>query len=259
MRKLAHRLPFTYVGRKLASLMLGLAGGRSRRAFDVVIFETQKARLYPADNICEKRVFMTPQHWDLAERTALAAAIATHAEGAFYFFDIGANAGLYSLFSRAAALKAGKEFRAACVEPDPEMRARAAFNIAASGAGDEIEIMPYAADAENRQLRFSVNRKNRGMSRVDKAGEISVEGRTIQSLIEDASFPRVDAMKVDIEGHEFAALKAFFEKAATQIWPRFVILETSHERSDKRASALFADRGYRLSFKAQLNSVFVRP
>jgi len=239
--------------------MLGLAGGRSGRAFDVVIFETQKARLYPADNICEKRVFITPQHWDPAERTALAAAIATHAEGAFYFFDIGANVGLYSLFSRAAALKAGKKFHAACIEPDPEMRARAAFNIAASGAGDEIEIMPYAVDAENRQLRFSVNQKSRGMSRVDEAGETFVDGRTIQSLIEDSSFPRVDAMKIDIEGHEFSALKAFFKTAPMQYWPHFAILETSHECGDERASALLVDRGYQLAAKTRLNSVYVQP
>lgn len=259
VRNLARRLPLNYAGRKLASLMLGLAGGRSGRAFDVAIFDTQKARLYPADNICEKRVFIAPQHWDLAERTALAAAIAAHKEGPFYFFDVGANAGLYSLFARAAAMKAKKRIRAVCIEPDPEMRGRAAFNIAASGAEDDIQIMPYAADAENRDLRFAVNRKSRGMSRVDDAGETNVEGRTLKSLIEASLFPRVDAMKIDIEGHEFAALNAFFETASAQFWPRFAILETSHERGGQSASRLFEGRGYQLSLTTQLNSVFVHP
>ena len=259
VRRLAQRLPVAYAGRKLASLMLGLAGGRSGRAFDVSIFDTQKARLYPADNICEKRVFIAPQHWDMSERMALAAAITAHAEGPFYFMDIGANAGLYSLFARAAAMKARKQFRAICIEPDPEMRARAAFNITASGAEEEIRIMPYAAHAENRHLRFSVNQNSRGMSRIDESGDTNVEGRTLKSLIEESLFPRVDAMKIDIEGHEFSALNAFFQTAQSQFWPRFAILETSHERGAQSASSLFEDRGYQLSFTTQLNSVFVHP
>ena len=190
--------------------MLGLAAGRSGGAFDVLIFDIQNARLYPADNICEKRAFIAPQLWDMAEPMALATAITAHADGPFYFMDIGTNAGLYSLFARAAAMKAKKRFRAVCVEPDPDMRERAAFNIAASGASDEIQIMRYAADAENRDLRFSVSQTSRGMSRIDDAGETYVEGRTIQSLIQTSLFPRADAMRIDIEGHEFAALNCFF-------------------------------------------------
>lgn len=259
MRALARRLPYNYAGRKLASLLLGPAGGRAGGVHDVSIFGNQKARLNPADNICEKRVFITPQHWDPAERAALAAVIAAHRAGPFYFFDVGANAGLYSLFACASAAKTGKEFRATCIEPDPEMRARAAFNIAASGASDEIEILPFAAAGENGELRFSINKNSRGMSRLDTVGETVIEARTLLCLVEQAGLPRIDAMKVDIEGHEYAALNAFFKTASTQYWPRFVILETSHERGDERASTLFEERGYQMSFKTRLNSVYIQP
>ena len=211
VRNLARRMPNSFAGRKLVSLMLGPAGGRATRAFDVAVFSSQKARLNPADNICEKRVFISPQHWDPAERAELAAAISLHREDQFYFFDIGANAGLYSLFARAAAMKAGKGFRAACIEPDPEMCARAAFNFTASGADKDIEILPYAAAGEMGQLRFSVNTKSRGMSRLDEAGKLIIEARTIEALIEETAFPRIDAAKIDIEGHEFAALSRFLK------------------------------------------------
>ena len=77
VRALARRLPANWCGRKAASLLLGPAGGRSRRAFDVMAFGSQKARLHPYDNICEKRVFLTPQLWDPAERAFLGDVIST--------------------------------------------------------------------------------------------------------------------------------------------------------------------------------------
>ena len=258
MREITHGLPFTYLGRKIVSLLLGAAGGRSGRAFDVPVFETQKARLHPADNICEKRVFIAPQHWDPEERSLLATAIANHADDKFYFVDIGANAGLYTLFARSAALAVNKKFAGAYVEPDAEMRARAALNFTASETADEIDVFPFAIAAENGSVRFSINKDNRGMSRIDDAGEQEIDARTLLSVVNDAAFPRIDGLKVDIEGREFPALSAFFAVAPESLWPSFVVLETSHEEGAENASQLFEDRQYRLLAKTKLNSVYVR-
>lgn len=96
------------------------------------------------------------------------------------------------------------------------------------------------------------------MSRLDDAGKLIIEARTIEALVEKTAFPRIDAAKIDIEGHEFAALSIFFENAPAHLWPRFAILETSHERIEARASGLFEERDYRLICKSRLNSVFVR-
>lgn len=258
IRRLAHRLPTNYAGRKLASLLLGPAGGRSGRAFDVEIFGSQKARLHPHDNICEKRVYMTPQLWDGEERALLAQAIAAHRGDEFIFADIGANVGLYTLFARSAAGAAGKRLRAICVEPDADMRARLAFNSAASGAGDDIAIYPYAAAADDGPVRFAVNRQSRGLSRIDAAGALEVQGRTLPSILGEACLTRADAMKIDIEGHEFAALGAFFRDAPQTLWPRLIVLEISHEAPDRSAAALCLSLGYAAALTTKRNAVLER-
>ncbi|GAB4527496.1 MAG: FkbM family methyltransferase [Amphiplicatus sp.] len=257
-RRLAHALPANYWGRRAASLLLGPAGARARRPFDVEIFGSQRARLHPYDNICEKRVYATPQLWDAKERAALARAISQSADGVFRFVDIGANVGLYALFARARCLDAGKTLRALCVEPDPEMRARLAFNAAASGAEAELAVLPYAAAGQDGPLRFAVNVESRGMSRIDPAGGLRVAGRTVLSILREAGLERVDAMKIDIEGHEYPALEAFFAGAPDALLPSLLILEISHESEERRASALALERGYRELFRTRLNLVAAR-
>lgn len=256
VRALGARLPTNYVGRKIASMLLGLAGGRAERGYDVEVFGSQKARLHPFDNICEKRVYLTPQLWDSAERAFLAERIRAHTERDFIFADIGANVGLYTLFARAEAQCAGKAFRSFCVEADPEMRARLTFNIEASGASDEIEILPFAATSMEGPVRFSINTESRGMSRIANDGEAEVEGRTLASLLAHA--PRLDAMKIDIEGHEYAVLDSYFWTASPSQWPAMIIMETSHEAEGASATALVLSKGYGVALETALNKVLVR-
>lgn len=253
-RAVGHMLPANYLGRKVASLLLGPAGGRVRRAYDVDVFGTQKARLHPFDNICEKRVYLTPQHWDSEERALLAKRVIAHPHDDFFFADIGANVGLYTLFARAEAQKSRKSFRAFCVEPEPEMRARLAFNVAASDGRAEIEILPFAAAASDGPMPFAVNVQSRGMSRVAKSGETQVEGRTLAALLAHA--PRIDAMKIDIEGQEFAALAAFFRSAPKARWPHFLIVETSHQAPNRSVKTLVLGEGYKTVLENGLNAVF---
>ncbi|MBB5517771.1 FkbM family methyltransferase [Amphiplicatus metriothermophilus] len=257
-RRLAHALPDNYWGRRAASLLIGPAGARARRAFDVDIFGSQRARLHPYDNICEKRVYATPQLWDAKERAALARAISQSADGVFRFVDIGANVGLYALYARARCLDAVKTLRAICVEPDPEMRARLAFNAAASGAEEDLAVLPYAAAGEDGPVRFAVNVESRGMSRIDPAGGLRVEGRSILSILREEGLARVDAMKIDIEGHEYAVLESFFADAPDALLPELLILEISHERENRRAGALALESGYRELFRTRLNLVAIR-
>lgn len=256
-RRLARRLPYNYFGRKAASLLLGPAGGRSGRAFDVEIFGGQRARLHPGDNICEKRVYLTPQHWDPEERKLLAAAIDAHRDHFFHFLDVGANAGLYTLFARARCLESGVALKAVCVEPDPEMRARLAFNIEASGGGDEVKILPYAATAAEGKLRFAVNSASRGLSHIDEQGGLIVEGKTLLAVVEEAGAPRLDAMKIDIEGHEYPALDAFFRDAPRALRPRLLLCETSHEDPALSVKALLLGAGYRELLQTKRNFVGV--
>ena len=258
VRALGGRLPTTSFGRKAASLLLGPAGGRARRAYDVSVFDTQKARLHPYDNICEKRVYLTPQFWEAAEREALAARIAAHDRDVFTFVDIGANVGLYTLFARAECARRGLRLDALCIEADPDMQERLAFNRRASAAESEIRIVGCAASDADGSLRFAVNRKSRGMSRLDVGGEIEVSARPLLAILNEAGITRIDALKIDIEGHEAAALSAFFRDAPAALHPDLAIVETSHAEEAASAEAPFVAADYAVALRTKRNVVLAK-
>ncbi len=258
-RALGSRLPPGYVGRKGASLLLGPAGGRSGRPVDCTLFGSQRARLHPHDNICEKRVFIAPQLWDAAERAELAKLIGSRArEQPFWFADIGANVGLYTLFARSAGEAVGRKVKALCVEPDPDMIRRLTFNLKQSGALSDVVVAPFAATDTARILRFHIDLHSRGGSKVDRAGEISVEGKPLIQLVNEAGLPKIDAMKLDIEGHEETALAPFLKAADADLLPTLIILETDRSARSSPAVDLLAAHGYEPQLRTRMNTVLKR-
>ncbi len=256
IRRIAARLPYNYLGRKIASVLLGPAGGRDRRPFDVEAFEHARARLHPYDNICEKRVYLTPHHWDPDERAALADAIAERKGDAFVFVDVGANVGLYTLFAHSTAERAGVGLRAVCIEPDPELRSRLRVNLSLNGLTEAAAVFSAAAGASNRTGSLRVNQDSRGQSRIstgERKGDVKVDMRTLLSMLEEAGVARIDAMKLDIEGHERAVLEPFFADAPDALRPRRIIVETSHDPS-LRDLIIGAD--YEAEFGNTLNAIF---
>ncbi|MFQ5561933.1 MAG: FkbM family methyltransferase [Parvularculaceae bacterium] len=243
-------------GKWLRSILLRLAGGKARKPRDVVVFGDQRARLHPYDNICEKRVYAGAQLWDALERAALAEAICAHDGENFMFADIGANVGLYSLFARSVAREAGRAIRLLCVEPEPVVRARMAFNLRASGALDEAAVLDWAIGPKSGEVSLYVNEKNRGENRLDGAGDpVRVAARPLIDAFGAAGFDRVDAMKIDIEGAERPALEAFFRTAPAPLWPRLIILETAHDRAEESALKLCLEHGYSIAVQTRLNAI----
>lgn len=254
IRARAARLPDSFIGKRAASLLLRAAGGKSGRAFDVTVFETERARLHPYDNISEKRVYITPQFWEAEERAALAAFIAQGA-GPLRFLDVGANAGLYTLFARSAARASGRGFQAVCVEPSPEMLARLRLNLAASQAGDDAQVFDCAAGASEGADAFSTNERNRGESRLGGEGGRTVRVRPLSAIIEEAGAPLIDAMKIDIEGGEPAALRGLFSACGERFRPGLIIAELSHS---KQLAALIGAEGYCEVLRTKRNGVYQR-
>ena len=121
--------------RRVCSLIRRVITAGRKGPFDVEAFPGQNARLYPGENLSDKRVFGGVQFWDHAERAALGAHVRA-AEEPVYFVDAGANAGLYTLAVRAEAR--GKALKVLAIEPDPENVARLKFNLASSNAADVV-------------------------------------------------------------------------------------------------------------------------
>ena len=238
------------LARRICSLVRRVVSRGLPGPFDVEAFPGQKARLYPGENLSDKRVFAGVQFWDWAERTALGRAV-RDADEPVYVVDAGANAGLYTLAIRSEAR--GKALSILAIEPDPENLARLRFNIAASEADDGVTVAPVALSDRAGQTHIAAGHANRGELTLGDEGT-PVEMRPLADVVAGAGFPRVDALKIDIEGMEEAVLGHYLDGVPVDLWPRLVILEARRGETTP-ALEMLLDRGYRTEVRTRMNAV----
>ena len=246
----------TYLGKRLAFLVRKLAMMQVRGPLDVSVFD-HKMRIEPFQNLAEKRVLFTPQYFDPVERDLLARVLP--ADGVF--IDIGANVGAYSFFSASCM---GRTGRVLAIEPQPNVFQRLCDNIAFN-PGVGIEPIPLAvADVEG-VIQLFVDGHNAGetsMRRVGsdthEAGTLEVQARPLADILCERDLPRVDALKIDIEGAEDLALVPFFRDAPETLWPRLMIIENSPESWQTDCIALARRNGYQMLAETRLNVVMMR-
>lgn len=214
-----------------------------------------RMRLYPDGNVCEKRVLFTPQYFDPVEREMLLKRL----RDGFTFIDIGANIGAYSLF---VAAHAGRSARILAVEPQPDVFARLAFNIAQNPFGTVKAVACALADKPG-ELTLFIDPANRGESSVrilnSSAGRsVQVPATTLLALVEGEGYERIDAVKLDVEGAEDLILEPFLRDAPAELWPGFIIIEDSRQRWQSDLVGLLERSGYRLVLQTRLNLLFER-
>lgn len=225
--------------------------------FDIEVVPGVNARLYPSGNRCEKRAFAGVQIWDRAERAALEAAVKSSASETFVFMDVGANVGLYSLFVNAYAVAAEKSARIIAIEPGLETCSRLEANIAASRANVQI-IRAAISDAPGTGF-LSTADDNRGEAKLVSGGH-DIEAVVIDTLARICrahGVTHIDAMKLDIEGHDLQALSGFFEDAPERLHPELLILETGRTTNSPLIE-LCTQQGYVVQSRAGLNSILVK-
>jgi len=250
------------IARRAASLIRRICLLGRADPVDVEPFSGQRARLYPRDNLSEKRVFGAARIWDRAERAALARA-AAQSPPPFHFVDAGANVGLYSL-----AVRSHGPARILAIEPDPETLRRLRDNLAASGAA-EVQVAPVALAERSGRARLAGPAANRGEIALlapesagrdggpEPAGD-AVETRPLLTVVQAAGFGRIDALKLDIEGAEAPVLEAFLAEAPAALWPRLVILE-SRRGEETPALALLRRSGYVELERSRMNAILASP
>lgn len=255
LRNGARRLPANRLGRWGASLTrraLYLAGDGP---FDIEVFGGVRARVWPRTNRCEKRIFSGDQFFDRAERATLERVVRA-GKDPFVFVDAGANVGLYTLAVLAACARAGRAARAIAVEPDGENGARLRTNLAANRFA--ATVVPAALAGESGMLRLTPATHNRGeiTATSDADGEV-VEALSLTDLYQRCGIDRVDAMKMDIEGGERAALMPFLAEAPHAHWPRLLIVETG-KVDQQGLIPLLTEAGYTLIQRTRLNAILSR-
>lgn len=256
-RKRADKYPDTRWGRMMISRARKKALRGSTEPFDVEVIPGLNARLYPSGNRCEKRAFAGVQVWDCVERQALKTAIETPSDPEFIFLDVGANVGLYSLFVNAYAKAANVETRILAIEPGLSTCARLEANIQANKA--PVQIIRAAISDAPGTGKLGGGETNRGEAKLQNSGQDgeTVVIDTLARICRAHGVTHINAMKLDIEGHDLKALTGFFEDAPERLHPGLLILETGREETSPLIE-LCAKHDYIVSERPGINSILVK-
>jgi len=186
-------------------------------------------RLHPDGNVSERKALFCPAHFNRKELQTVARSLA--APGAV-FVDIGANAGMFSLF---AARHAAAGLTVLAFEPHPGLFRRMVFNLRPQTLGRykgevDIRLIPLALGAQAGTAVLHSEADELGSGHIVEAGtsedtEFHVPMATLTRALSDEAITRVTMIKIDVEGYEDQILKPFFDTAPRSLWPRDIIIE----------------------------------
>lgn len=251
--ELTRRCPLTWSGARRAFILRGIAvKSLSGRPMDVETLGA-RMRLYPYNNTSEKRILFTPQFFDPAERAFLANYITED----MCFVDIGANVGAYTLFVGALA---GARARILAIEPNPLIFERLTYNIRQNPFAT-VKALDCAVADRNGEITLFLAQGNHGETsvRISDAGEaIKVPAKTLKDILSSEAYPRVDALKIDVEGAEDVVLEPFFREAPPALWPRLILCARPSTAWSVDLERLLPAYGYRELLRSRANIIWER-
>jgi FkbM family methyltransferase len=253
---LTRRCSASWSGKRRAFFLRKLAiKALHGRPLDVEAFGA-RMRLYPYNNVCEKRILFTPQYFDPDERAFLQSRITPD----FVFIDIGANIGGYTLF---VAAHAGPRARILAIEPQPEIFERLVYNISQNRFANMKALDCAVADVDGEVTLFlhGANRGETSMKIINSDAvnaRVRVPAKSLKTIVSQENFTRIDAVKLDVEGAEDVILEPFLQEAPPALWPKLILMEYSHGPWAVDLEAALIDRGYREALRTRSNVVYER-
>lgn len=139
-----------------------------------------------------------------------------HARPDDVLLDIGANIGYVS----AVFLQKVSGSTAICIEPQPGIVDLLRKNMAPFG--DRAEVFQIGLADRDGKLPFHVNEGNRGASRISEDGEVEIPVREAGAMLR--AIPRVDLLKIDVEGFEEPIFRAMGDELK-RLRPRAILFE----------------------------------
>jgi len=215
-----------------------------------------KMRLYPYNNVCEKRILFTPQYFDPQERELLEGRITQD----FIFIDIGANIGGYTLF---VAARAGPRARVLAIEPQPDIFERLVYNMNQNPFANMKALDCAVADVDGEITLFlhGANRGETSMKIINSDAvnaRVRVPAKSLKTIVLQENFTYIDAIKLDVEGAEDVILEPFLQETEPALWPKLILMEYSHGPWAVDLEAALAGRGYREILRTRSNVAYAR-
>jgi FkbM family methyltransferase len=124
-----------------------------------------------------------------------------------YVVDAGAHVGGFTLWASTRS-----PCRILALEPNPGTRALLEANVRRQQLTDRVQVRPWALAASGGPRRLRPAEDSAATALVDRSagGDVEVEAVTLADAIASSGFPRIDVVKMDIEGAEhevFGAIK----------------------------------------------------
>ncbi len=255
--KITRAMPNLWFPKRIAFVLRRLLMIGRNNPYDTSVWGLH-LRLYPQQNLCEKRMLFTPQLFDVVEREAMR----THLPQDAIFLDVGANIGAYTLF---ASTLVGVGARLYAFEPQPDVYERLLYNLSQNPT-HMVKALACALADKDGEMTLFLNTKNKGEASVVLLGQadmsdihtFTVPCKTLLSLATEEALPRIDAMKLDVEGAEDLILAPFFRDAPEHLWPKLIILENARTRWASDLLGLLAEKNYTIQAETRMNLVLVR-
>lgn len=211
-----------------------------------------KLRVRSRGNLSEQRLILMPQFLDTTEREVLADFL----RDGGVFFDIGANAGVYSLW--VASLR-NPAIRGEAFEPSAQLCELLAHNLA-NNAITNIRLNNCALGNTRGAVTLMAGAGNLGENRIELDRHSTGPGQsvtmtTLPYFMAEQNIARIDALKIDVEGHEVSVLEPLFAKTPREAWPRLMICEVTQD-GENRLGDLLARTGYQLVASGRLNGIY---
>lgn len=162
------------------------------------------------------------------------------------FYDIGANAGYFTLVAARAVGPTGKVI---AFDPNPKNVLTVREQISLNGLESICTVEPLAVSDECGSFHFVVTAVNAnahlqeiGAPHVGDEGKIiEVQSVTLDKFVADHPFPAL--IKMDVEGAEVAVLKGSRELLRGPNAPRFLV-STHSDELDRESKNILRQNGY---------------
>lgn len=140
--------------------------------------------------------------------------------------DAGASVGFFSLRH---APRVGPGGRVLAFEANPSVFPLLQRNIRKNGLS-QVQAFPFALSDRSGTLRFASADRTTSSGHVAQSGEpsIAVAAMTLDELVLKESLPRIDLLKMDVEGHEPEVIRGGLERAIPMT--RRIVMESHMTR-----------------------------
>jgi FkbM family methyltransferase len=213
-----------------------------------VVFRNAIFRLTGGLNLIEHGILLHPDY----NKTDIDFLSGALFQGAV-FIDIGSNIGLYAL---PLAQVIGPEGKVIAIDANPQMAAVLAQNVQISGLKN-VQILSVAVSDSPGRANLAVRKNDDAIVRIDEDDQGEIAVTTLSAIVAEAGLKQIDALKIDIEGHEDKALAPFILAAPEWLLPKRIVIEWTRALGDYPAcAAAFANRGYVLKGRTRNNSLY---